>query len=159
MADVLVLNAGYEPLHRVSLKHAITMLVREVAVVEEAVEGHSFGPYPLPRVLRLVRYVAMRWRYRSAGQPPCTKDGVKRRDRMCAYCGGPAQTVDHVLPRSRGGDSTWLNLVAACEPCNHRKADRTPAEAGMPLLVTPYVPPADHGLVRRGRRSRLAVAA
>ncbi|WP_418277658.1 HNH endonuclease [Isoptericola jiangsuensis] len=159
MADVLVLNAGYEPLHRVSMKHAITMLVREVAVVEEFVEGASFGPYPLPRVLRLVRYVTMRWVYRGGGRPAVTKDGVKRRDGACAYCGGPAQTVDHVVPRSRGGDSSWLNLVAACEPCNHRKADRTPLEAGMPLRVAPHVPAADHGLVRRRRRTRPLAAA
>jgi len=159
VADVLVLNAGYEPLHRVSVKHAITMLVREVAVVEEAVEGHRFGPYPLPRVLRLVRYVAMRWRYRGAGRPAVTKDGVKRRDGACAYCGGPAETVDHVIPRSRGGDSSWLNLVAACEACNGRKADRTPLEAGMPLLLAPFVPPAEHGLVRRRRRATATAAA
>lgn len=159
MADVLVLNAGYEPLHRVSVKHAITMLVREVAVVEEAVEGHRFGPYPMPRVLRLVRYVAMRWRYRGAGRPAVTKDGVKRRDGACAYCGGPAETVDHVIPRSRGGDSSWLNLVAACEACNGRKADRTPLEAGMPLLLAPFVPPAEHGLVRRRRRATAPAAA
>jgi len=159
VADVLVLNAGYEPLHRVSVKHAITMLVREVAVVEEAVEGHRFGPYPMPRVLRLVRYVAMRWRYRGAGRPAVTKDGVKRRDGACAYCGGPAETVDHVIPRSRGGDSSWLNLVAACEACNGRKADRTPLEAGMPLLLAPFVPPAEHGLVRRRRRATAPAAA
>ncbi|WP_402464153.1 HNH endonuclease [Isoptericola aurantiacus] len=158
MADVLVLNAGYEPLHRVSMKHAITMLVREVAVVEESVEGVQFGPFPLPRVLRLVRYVTMRWLYRGGGRPPVTKEGVKRRDGECAYCGGPAQTVDHVVPRSRGGDSSWLNLVAACTVCNHRKADRTPVEAGMPLHLTPYVPPVDHGLARRRRRARSLAA-
>lgn len=156
MADVLVLNAGYEPLHRVSVNHAVTMLVRGVAVVEEAVEGHRFGPYPLPRVLRLVRYVAMRWRYRAAGRPAVTKEGVKRRDGECAYCGGPAETVDHVVPRSRGGDSSWLNLVGACVPCNHRKADRTPLEAGMPLRLAPFVPPAEHGLVRRHRSGHRA---
>jgi 5-methylcytosine-specific restriction endonuclease McrA len=59
---------------------------------------------------------------------------------VCAYCGGPAQTVDHVLPKSRGGASSWLNLVAACFGCNRAKDDRTPAEAGMKLRVTPYVP-------------------
>jgi len=140
MADVLVLNAGYEPLHRVSVRHAIHMLVRGVAVVEESVAGSTFGPYPLPRVLRLVRYVAMRWRYRREHAPACTKAGVRMRDGQCAYCGGPADTVDHVLPRSRGGASSWTNLVAACSPCNSRKANRTPAEAGMELLLTPYVP-------------------
>nr|WP_246246611.1 HNH endonuclease [Isoptericola sediminis] len=141
-------------MHRVSVKHAITMLVRGVAVVEESVDGRSFGPYPLPRVLRLVRYVAMRWIYRGT-RPTVTKDGVKQRDGECAYCGGPAQTVDHVIPRSRGGDSSWLNLVAACEACNHRKANRTPLEAGMPLRLTPHVPAAGrHGVVRHRQQLR-----
>lgn len=156
MADVLVLNAGYEPLHRVSVRHAIHMLVREVAVVEEAVDGHTFGPFPMPRVLRLVRYVAMRWLYKSGGAPACTKQGVKRRDLVCAYCGGPAETVDHILPRSRGGPSTWMNLVGACYPCNSHKADRTPAEAGMVLHVTPHVPRGDYVRTIRHRAARAA---
>ncbi len=139
-ASVLVLNAGYEPLHRVTVRHAIKMLHREVAVVEESRAGLTFGPYPFPTVLRLIRYVAMKWRYATGGAPLCTKDGVKRRDKVCAYCGGPAETVDHVLPKSRGGASTWTNLVAACSPCNHAKANRTPDEAGMRLQVQPYVP-------------------
>ena len=141
-ALVLVLNAGYEPLHRVTVKHAMKMLHREVAVVEEAVDGRTFGPYPLPRVLRLIKYVAMKWKYRRGSAPLCTKDGVKHRDGRCAYCGGPPDTVDHVMPKSRGGASSWLNLVAACLPCNHSKAARTPAEAGMVLRVQPYVPAA-----------------
>lgn len=156
MAEVLVLNAGYEPLHRVSVKHAIGMLVREVAVVEEAVDGRTFGPFPLPRVLRLVRYVAMRWIYKRHGVPACTKQGVKRRDGACAYCGGPADTVDHVVPRSRGGPSTWINLVAACFTCNSFKADRTPAEAGMVLHVTPFVPRAEYVRPRLARAARVA---
>ncbi len=138
MADVLVLNASYEPLQRVSLRHAIKMLVREVAVIEESEDG-SFGPYPRPTVLRLVRYVVARWRHRRGAL--CTKAAVKARDKMCGYCGGRAETVDHIVPRSRGGRLTWDNAVAACLRCNHRKADRTPSEAGMSLLVTPLAPP------------------
>ena len=138
-AHVLVLNASYEPLQRVSLRHAIKMLVREVAVIEEEADG-TFGPYPVPKVLRLVRYVVARWRHRRGHL--CTKSAVKARDGMCAYCGGRAETVDHVVPRSRGGVLSWENAVAACLRCNHRKADRTPAEAGMTLLITPTVPPA-----------------
>lgn len=135
---VLVLNAGYEPLHRVSLQHAIRMLVRGVAVVEEAAAGSRLiGPYPVPSVLRLVRYVQMRWLHHA---PSPSKDAIKRRDKRCAYCGGRPETVDHVFPRSRGGGNTWLNLVAACFKCNQAKAARTPAEAGMRLLVAPHVP-------------------
>ncbi|GEL48064.1 HNH endonuclease [Cellulomonas hominis] len=139
---VLVLNAGLEPLHRVDFKHAIRMLVREVAVVHEAAAG-SFGPYPRPLVVRLVRYVQMGWAYARTGYGPVSKAGIKRRDKVCAYCGGPPETIDHVHPKSRGGASSWLNQVAACRPCNGAKADRTPQEAGMPLLyATPYDPTA-----------------
>jgi len=134
---VLVLNASYEPLQRVSLHHAIKMLVRKVAVIEEASE-ESFGPYQRPLVLRLVRYVVTRWIHRR--KHICTKSAIKARDGMCAYCGGQAETVDHIVPRSRGGTLTWDNAVAACVKCNHRKANRTPAEAGMRLLITPDVP-------------------
>ncbi len=135
--SVLVLNASYEPLQRVSLQHAIKMLVREVAVVEEEAGG-SFGPFPVPKVLRLVRYVVTRWLHRRTQL--CTKSAIKARDKVCAYCGGRAETVDHVLPRSRGGALTWDNAVAACQRCNHRKADRTPEEAGMVLRIVPSRP-------------------
>lgn len=134
---VLVLNASYVPLQRVSMRHAIKMLVREVAVIEEEAGG-TFGPFPVPKVLRLVRYVVTRWMHRSA--KVCTKSAIKARDKMCGYCGGNAETVDHIIPRSRGGGLTWENAVAACVRCNHRKADRTPAEAGMRLLITPSQP-------------------
>lgn len=133
---VLVLNAGHEPLLRVSLQHAIRLLVRGVAVVQEPADGF-FGPYPVPEVLRLTRPVEMEWTDRALGW---TREGIKKRDGRCAYCLGPAETVDHVVPKSRGGVNSWLNLVAACFLCNQAKADRTPEEAGMKLRVTPYVP-------------------
>ncbi|MCU6481303.1 HNH endonuclease [Arthrobacter sp. A2-55] len=133
---VLVINAGYEPMHRVSLQHAVKMLVRGVAVVEEAAVNEYFGPFPRPLVLRLLRYVQMRW----IRKVPFSKAAVRARDGRCAYCPGPAETVDHIVPRSRGGRSTWLNLVGCCHSCNGLKADRTPEEAGMKLLVTPYIP-------------------
>lgn len=137
--NVLVLNASYEPLHKVDVRHAVRMLVRGVAVVEEAVAGRRIGHYPLPRVLRLVRYVTMRWRHGK--RPAWTKRGLYRRDGgVCGYCGAHANTVDHIVPVSRGGGSTWDNTVLACGPCNGRKRDRTPAEAGMLLLVWPRVP-------------------
>ncbi|MDT9593737.1 HNH endonuclease [Nocardioides zeae] len=135
---VVLLNASYEPLGAVSFQHAVKMLFREVATVEEAHGDRRIGPHPWPRVIRLVRYVAARWMYRPAGY---SREGVLRRDRRrCAYCGHHAVTVDHLLPRSRGGAWTWTNTVAACGPCNHRKANRTPDEAGMRLRVTPYAP-------------------
>jgi 5-methylcytosine-specific restriction endonuclease McrA len=136
---VLVLNADLGPLHRVSLRHAVRMLFRQVAVVHEAEPDIRIGVFPVPKVVRLVRYVVTRWRY-TAG-PAWSRPGVLVRDeRRCGYCGGAATTVDHVLPRSRGGKNTWRNTVAACGGCNQRKGDRTPAEARMPLRVTPTAP-------------------
>lgn len=139
MSGVLVLNTDNTALHTVSIKHAIGMLVREVAIVEEAKEGHAIGPYPWPIVLRLVRYVKTAFLYARA--PGWTKRGVLKRDRhTCAYCGGYANTVDHLVPQSRGGPNSWLNTVSACSPCNLTKADRTPEEAGMRLLFKAYAP-------------------
>jgi hypothetical protein len=136
---VLVLNAGYERLHYVSLRHAIRMLSRNVAVVETVAEGRAIGPWQRPAVVRLVRYVQMRWRNRAV--PAWSRKGMLKRDgHCCAYCGGIATTVDHVLPRSRGGDNSWTNTVAACGRCNGRKSNRTPSEAKMRLRYQPRVP-------------------
>jgi 5-methylcytosine-specific restriction endonuclease McrA len=137
---VLVLNASMEPLHTVSVPHAVRMLVRRVAEIHEAEVGTTFGHYPLPRVVRLVRYVAMKWRY--SHPPRWTRRGVLKRDgHRCAYCGRPADTVDHVVPLSRGGARTdWFNTVACCGRCNARKGNRLLDEAGMLLLVTPRAP-------------------
>jgi 5-methylcytosine-specific restriction endonuclease McrA len=139
MSGVIVLNTDNTALHTVSVQHAVKMLVREVAVVEQAHAELRIGPYPLPLVLRLVRYVKTAFLY--ARTPAWSKRGVLRRDRhTCAYCGEAADTVDHLVPHSRGGRNSWLNTVAACTRCNHRKANRTPAEAGMTLRWQPTTP-------------------
>jgi 5-methylcytosine-specific restriction endonuclease McrA len=139
VSGVLVLNADLGPLHRVSVRHAIRMLLRQVAVVHEAEPDHIIGVYPLPRVVRLVTYVVTRWRHTRG--PTWSRQGVHKRDgRRCGYCGAPASTIDHILPRSRGGPNSWLNTVAACFGCNQRKADKTPAEAGMTLRIKVAVP-------------------
>lgn len=138
MSTVLVLNAGYEPLHRVSVKHAIKMLVREVAVIEEAHEEETFGTFPVPLVLRLVRYVRLSWR---KTKPKYSKTKLFQRDSgLCAYCGKAANTVDHIVPRSVGGQTTWMNTVCSCLKCNHKKSNRTPEAANMRLLFKPYEP-------------------
>ena len=139
MSGVIVLNTDNTALHTVSVQHAIRMLVREVAIVEEARDGHTIGPYPWPVVLRLIRYVKTTFLY--ARTPAWSKRGVLRRDHhRCAYCEGNADTVDHLLPQSRGGLNTWLNTVAACTRCNNVKANRTPPEAGMTLARRPSIP-------------------
>ena len=139
MTDVLVLNADHQPLHRVSLRHAIRMLFREVAEIHEAVPDQVIGVFPMPTAVRLVRYVVTRWLF--GRQPAWSKSKVLSRDgHACGYCGRKATTVDHIIPQSRGGKNTWLNTVAACNGCNQQKADRTPAEARMVLRTTPTVP-------------------
>ena len=139
MSEVLVLNADLGPLHRVTLRHAVRMLWRQVAVVHEAVPDRQLGIWPMPTAVRLVTYVVTRWRYTR--NPAWTRQGVLVRDgHRCGYCGHPADTVDHVTPRSRGGGNTWDNTVASCGGCNQRKRNRTPAEAGMRLRIQPTAP-------------------
>lgn len=143
MGSVLVLNASYEPLHKVSVQHAVRMLVRKVAEIHEAEADALIGLFPRPRIVRLLRYVAMKWRYNHP--PRWSRRGVLIRDSYtCAYCGGRADTVDHIIPTSRGGERTcWLNTVAACggpRSCNARKANKLPEEARMHLRITPRVP-------------------
>jgi 5-methylcytosine-specific restriction endonuclease McrA len=136
---VLVLNADLGPLHRVSLKHAIRMLVRQVAEVHETEPDIWLGPFPMPRTVKLLHYVVTKWRYTSG--PTWSRPGVIRRDKgRCGYCGKAGNTVDHILPTSRNGKNTWQNTVAACDPCNQRKKNMTVAEAGMRLLFKPTVP-------------------
>lgn len=138
--QVEVLNADYLPHQVVSLKHAIRMMVRGVVAVEESEDGRKIGPYPFPKVLRLIKYVYIKFSAKK-GTPVYSRTGVLRRDRhKCAYCTKHASTIDHVTPKSRGGRSTWENTVAACQKCNEHKADKTPEEANMSFHNPPYIP-------------------
>lgn len=138
---IVLLNASYEPLsNNVTLKRAARLLVKGKAIILEAAKGKFLRHWPWPRVLILVKYVRIAHDvlYRH---PAVSRKGVLKRDRhRCAYCGTHATTIDHLLPKSRGGAMSWMNLVAACTPCNGAKKNRTPDEAGMPLLFQPYVP-------------------
>ncbi|MFJ2116216.1 MULTISPECIES: HNH endonuclease [unclassified Streptomyces] len=159
MRDTLVLNASFEPLSTVTLNRAVVLVLQDKAVVEQAHPGlrvrAAAVELPVPRVIRLCRYVRVPFRR----QAPWSRRGVLVRDQhRCAYCGRRATTVDHVVPRSRGGGDNWLNTVASCAEDNHRKADRTPEQAGMPLLHLPFIPsPAEAMLLslRSGERSDL----
>ena len=147
VGSVLVLNADLDPLHQVSFQHAVRMLVRGVVEVYEADNDRVIGVWPAPRVVRLVSYVVARWRW--SRQPVWSRQGVLRRDGYrCGYCAAAAVTIDHILPRSRRGQNTWDNTVAACSGCNQRKGDRTPQEAKMTLLWKPSVPAWDAAGVR-----------
>jgi len=138
---VLLLNATFEPLAVVTAKRAVVlMLTGKAECVEINIDGafHSENlTIPAPSVMRLSRYV--RVPYRRA--VPMTRAGVLRRDgRRCAYCSRRADTIDHVVPRSRGGPHTWENCVAACRTCNSRKADKLLEELGWCLATPPRAP-------------------
>src|SRR6476620_1015301 len=137
----LVLNAGYEPLALVYFQGAIVLVMNDKATVVERIDDEpvwgTTASYDRPAVILLTRYV----RVPGGRSVPVTRRGVLRRDaHRCGYCGKSASTIDHVLPRSRGGRDTWENLVACCLRCNNVKSDRTPAEMGWELRFTPYVP-------------------
>lgn len=137
----LVLNAGYEPLAVVSFKRALMLVLSGKATAVEVDTGHPVWgatvSYERPSVIVLTRYV----RIPHSRRVPVTRRGVLRRDgHSCGYCGKSAATIDHIFPRSRGGADSWENLVACCLRCNNAKGDRTPAEMGWELLVTPKTP-------------------
>jgi 5-methylcytosine-specific restriction endonuclease McrA len=152
MAHVLLLNASYEPLAVLSVARAVTLLLggrADAASDENVVLRSVSGPIQIPVVIRLQRYVNVPKRGVA-----WSRRGVLRRDGYrCGYCGVNAGerrgdwvatkmdfTVDHILPRSRGGRNTWSNTICACRGCNQRKGDRTPHEAGMGLLWEPKTP-------------------
>lgn len=144
MSHVLVLNATYEPLNVVSVRRAVVLLLKEKAEIVEAAGAWLRAErvsLPVPTVIRLVYYVRIPRRFSL----PVSRRTVLARDHYtCQYCGaqpGRANlTIDHILPRSRGGESRWENVIAACGPCNRRKGNRTPEEARMPLHRQPRRP-------------------
>ncbi|MGL5858321.1 MAG: HNH endonuclease [Angustibacter sp.] len=142
----LVLNASYEPLSVVSFKRAVVLVLSGKATILAAGEEPIRSPGSLrqvatnlnrPSVILLVRFVRVP-RYRSVG---VSRRGVLRRDgHRCGYCLASATTVDHVVPRSRGGGDSWENLISCCLRCNGAKGDRTPDEMGWSLRLRPYTP-------------------
>ena len=149
---VLLLNASYEPLAVIPQRRALKLLLRnrvDAATTDVELVRSSQATMAVPSVLRLRRYAHVpqrdaRW----------SRQGVLRRDTYrCIYCGvqaGDAHngrmvnredfTVDHIIPRSRGGKNGWGNTACACKTCNHRKGDRMPHEAGMGLRWEPKTP-------------------
>ncbi|TNY35977.1 HNH endonuclease [Thermomonospora catenispora] len=146
MRQVLLLNASYEPLTTLPLRRAVCLVLRDKAEIVHrdatgAVLHSATMSIDVPSVIRLRRYVRIPYRTRV----PLTRAALMRRDNYrCAYCGRRAETIDHVIPRSRGGTHTWENCVASCSSCNHRKADKLLEELGWVLNVTPAVPRGVH---------------
>lgn len=153
----LVLNQNYEPLNVCNVRRALVLVLRGKAEVVETARGAirtANRHFALPSVIRMVYYVRRpRPRLRLSRREIFARDGW-----TCAYCGRAARelTLDHVIPRHRGGAHSWENLVSACKPCNHRKAGRTPREARMSLRAAPREPRVSiyHGFLHHVRRER-----
>jgi 5-methylcytosine-specific restriction endonuclease McrA len=137
-----VLNASYEPLNVCSVRRAVVLVLKEKAELVEkggrTVRSESVT-LPHPVVIRLITYVRIP---RDQRRRRITRRAVFARDSWtCQYCGTTSHlTVDHVMPRSRGGASDWENIVTSCAPCNRRKGNRTPVETGMHPRQKPHAP-------------------
>lgn len=137
---VLVLNATYEPIHICNVHRAVILIFKGVAVMQEKTDFllHSVNrAFTAPSVIRLVHYVAIPYKKRLV-----SKNSILIRDRfLCQYCGKPLRsqevTLDHIVPKSRGGETNWENLAACCPSCNVRKGSKLPEEAGLKMLKDP----------------------
>jgi 5-methylcytosine-specific restriction endonuclease McrA len=142
-ARVLVLNATYEPINVCTVRRATVLLLKQKAEVIEEGDGRMRSEWlelERPAVIRLITYVRVP---RDVHRRKITRKAVLARDSWtCQYCGSakPGLTVDHVVPRSRGGESVWENIVASCAPCNRRKGNKLPREARMHPLSAPRPP-------------------
>ena len=139
---VLLLNQTYEPLGTVSVARAVIMTFKDTVTVEEfdgeRVLRSARTEFRVPSVIRRRSYINVRRRQEASGMK---RMRIYMRDKFrCQYCGEKKAasdlTLDHILPRSRGGDNSPVNIVTACVACNNRKGNRTPAEARMPLLTS-----------------------
>lgn len=140
MAGALVLNATYEPLCVVPVKRAVVLVLKEKAEVVST-QDRPFRSertaFLAPSVIRLIQFVKVPFRTRV----PLNRRAVFARDHhKCQYCGAAAENIDHVLPRSRGGQHIWENVVAACRPCNAKKGDALLEHSGMHLRRRPTAP-------------------
>lgn len=141
--SVLVLNANFEPIHVCNTRRALSLIYSQKAALILNGRGyiHTVSQtFPIPSIIRLEKMI-----HRPRPVVHLTRHEVFRRDHYtCQYCGkqGGDLTLDHVIPRNAGGQHNWTNLVTACISCNHRKAARTPEQAGMQLMHFPKQPPA-----------------
>jgi 5-methylcytosine-specific restriction endonuclease McrA len=125
---ILVLNASYEPINFTNWKRAIVLLMKNKA--------QALGK----RVIRLVNYIKLPYEKLSQNRP--SRAMIYKRDgHKCQYCGSTKNlTIDHIIPRSRGGEDTWENLVVACMPCNSKKSDKLLVETNLILRTVPKKP-------------------
>src|SRR5688500_19311539 len=140
MSRALVLNATYEPVCVVATRRALVLVLDEKAELGNdsgAVYHSATAAFAEPSVVRLRAYVKVPYRNRVA----LNRRAIFLRDgHRCQYCGAAAENIDHVVPRSQGGDHSWENVVAACRPCNTRKEERLLHVTGFRLVRTPVAP-------------------
>lgn len=140
MDQVLVLNSDYTPLNVTSLRRGFILVVKgkaEVLREDSKKIVTTVGEFVRPIVIRLLNYV----RFHASPLKLNRKRLYRRDNNECVYCGSKKNlTLDHVLPKSRGGRNSWNNLVTCCTSCNMKKGNRTPEEAGMKLRQKPYEP-------------------
>ncbi len=140
-APVLVLNANFEPLNVCTTRRAVGLMMSEKAILVQNGRGYIQGvkkQFPAPTIIRLSYMIR-----RPRPVVKLSKSEIFRRDRYtCQYCGKKVSnlTIDHILPRSKGGKHTWENLTTACADCNHRKGNRTEDQANMKLLSKAKAP-------------------
>ncbi len=139
--SVLILNQNYEPIAICSAKKAVVLMFLEKAHMVESYDDYIHAvslQIPYPSVIRLNRYIRKPFQKVSLSR----RNIIKRDKNICQYCGKNHQpmTVDHIIPKSNGGQDTWENLVSACMRCNNKKGDRTPDKAGMKLISQPRRP-------------------
>jgi len=135
---VLLLNASYEPLNLCSWRRALVLLLKGKAEKVEAYESLISENIYVPSVIRLRYYVVVPYK-----ELPFNRKNIMHRDNYtCQYCGkvSSSLTIDHIIPKSKGGKSTWENVVAACARCNSLKADKTLEESGLRLRKNPGRP-------------------
>ncbi|MBI2168969.1 MAG: HNH endonuclease [Actinobacteria bacterium] len=140
MSRALVLNASYEPLSVVSIRRAVVLVLKEKAEVVHEGDGEMHSErlnVRIPSVIRLRRFVRVPYRARV----PLTRRAVFVRDgHRCQYCGAGAESIDHVVPTSRGGAHEWENVVACCRRCNSAKEDRLLEDTHLHLVRRPVAP-------------------
>lgn len=140
MSDVLVLNYDYTPLNITSIKRGFILVDKgkaEIIKSDETPIVAGYKKYVRPVIIRLLNYIKFRIRNFRVN-----RQRVYRRDNYeCVYCGSKKElTLDHVLPKSRGGRNDWNNLVTSCTKCNTKKGNKTPEEARMFMRQKPFAP-------------------
>lgn len=140
MTSVLVLNADFSELNVTTLNRALILVTKGKAEIlkhaDDLIKSEKIS-IKKPLIIRLLNYISAKMNKFKVSRGRI----YKRDNNQCAYCGSAKNlTIDHVLPKSRGGKNEWTNLVTCCHKCNFKKADKTPEEAGMKLRFKPFTP-------------------